>query len=471
MRKIFILLLISVFAFSAKAIPTLKLVSPYATPDSGWVVRGAVSFTVNASSSLPITKVEFYVDNVLKSTDTTYPYSYLWNTRSYSAGVHTLKAIAYDTQSSATTLTQTDTVKAPLALKATTNAAVTAKLLPAMTALISDVSLRDVSICLGADNSYYLVGSMSDNNIWCRNEGVNLWRSPDMKAWTYVGLIWSFEGDATTSDKTWNLFYNQQFRAVWNTRIRYTEENYYLSFGNPVMGSRLLKSTSGKPEGPYAYQTLESNLLKTTIFSDTINKNNLYYSLVNSGYYFEYKKNKYISTINVNDTTKRYSSYVGIIDSTGNFGNWHEALPCGGNATYFTDTQGSLWATFFGNDDAAPWRERAGIVKMDVDITTGKLKVATDQSFPPIVIPNGINQTDELPDIRIFPNPATLVLTIENAENAIVSVFNISGVAVAKMKCTDSQTRLDVSSLKSGLYLVSLEKNGLVTTRKVSIIN
>jgi hypothetical protein len=450
------------------AAPTLKLVSPYATPDSGWVVHGAVSFTVNVTSTLPITKVEFYVDNALKSTDTSYPYSYLWNTRSNTTGLHTLKAIAYDSQSSATII-QTDTVKAVLPLKATTKAAVTAKLLPAMTALISDVSLRDVSICVGADKMYYMVGSMSDNNIWCRNEGVNIWQSNDLKTWTYVGLIWSFEGDATTSDKAWSSFYTIQFRALWNSKIRYTEGNYYLSFGNPVMGSRLLKSTSGLPEGPYAYQTPGTNLLKTTLFNDTVSKTNLYYDLLNTGFMFEYKGKKYLSTTNVNDTTKRFSSYVGIADSlTGDYGNWHEALPCGGNASYFVDTQGALWGTLFGNDDAAPWRERAGIVKMTVDVG-GKLKVSTDQTLP---TPTGISTaTMRQPETKLYPNPARNVLNVTNTENSVVSIIDLNGRLLQSRRSSEYVSRIDVSDLKTGIYLVRVERNGISTTTRIAVIH
>ncbi|MEI6753629.1 MAG: T9SS type A sorting domain-containing protein [Paludibacter sp.] len=468
MKKYILIFCLLCAVLGVKATPTIKLVSPYATPDSGWVVRGAVSFTVNVSSTLPITKVEFYIDNVLKSTDTTYPYSYLWNTRTFTTGAHTLKAIAYDSQSSAT-ISQVVTVMAVLTLKTTTKAAVTAKLLPAMTALITDVSLRDVSICVGADKMYYMVGAMSDNNIWCRNEGVNLWRSNDLKTWTYVGLIWSFEGDATTADKTWNLFYNQQFRALWDTNIRYREGNYYLSFGNPVMGSRLVKSTSGLPQGPYAYVTPETNLLKTTIFSDTINKGNLYYDMLNTGWMFTYNGKQYLSTTNTNDTTKRYSSYVGIADSkTGDYGNWHEALPCGGNAVYFTDTQGSLWATLFGNDDAAPWRERAGIVKMSVD-ATGKLKVSTDQTLPTPTGVSSVNATN--PEINIYPNPAQSVLNITNTENSEVSIFDLNGILMQKRSCKDEISRFDVSKLNSGVYLIRIEKDGQSSTNRFVVIH
>jgi hypothetical protein len=471
MKNGIIVLVILFFSISAQAIPTLKLISPYATPDSGWVVRGAISFSLSATSTLPITKVEFYIDNVLKSTDTTYPYSYFWNTRSFTTGNHTLKAIAYDSQSSAT-ISQLVTVNPALVLKTTTKSAVTGKLLPTMTELISNIEMRDASICIGPDNVYYLVGAMSDNSIWYHNEGVNLWKSVDLKNWTYVGLVWSFENDASTTDKTWNLFYDQQFRAVWNTKIQYLEGNYYLSFRNPIMGTQLLKSSTAKPEGPYLNQTLEDNLTQTTLFNDSLNKYKLYFEMMNTGFLFKTNGKYYLSTANFMDTTNRYSSYVGVSDSlTGTFTNWHEALPCGGNATYFTDTQGNIWATLFGNDDSAPWREKPGIVKMAVDVSTGKLKVSTDQTLPPVSPGTGINDLNALPDIKIFPNPATNFLFIENAENTTVSFFNISGELMLKLKCSDHLTKINVSGFSNGFYLVSVEKNEMSAIRKISINN
>jgi hypothetical protein len=463
---ILLVIVISIYSLSVYSAPTLKLISPYLTPDSGWVVRGAISFSVSATSTLPISKVEFYIDNLLVNKDLTYPYSYLWNTRNFSVGTNTLKAMAYDSQGSST-VSQAINVKTALVLETTTNAAVTSKLIPNITTLIPNVSLRDVSICTGTDNAYYLVGVMSDNSVYYHNEGVNLWRSVDLKNWTYIGLVWSFENDAATTDKTWNSFYNQQFRAVWNTKIYYLEGNYYISFGNPIMGSRLIKSSTGKPEGPYNNVVLDSDLTKTTIFNDSINKYKLYYELMNSGQLFKANGKYYLSTTNTMDTNNRFSSYVGIADSLkGNFHDWHEALPCGGNSTYFTDTQGNLWATMFGNDDAAPWRERTGIVKMMVDVN-GKLKVSTDQTLPPIT---GINDEKvEQSDLILYPNPANDFLVIKNTENSILSIINISGKIVQKIKCADSITKIDVSMLLNGLYLIKIDKDGVLKTQKLSV--
>lgn len=58
--------------------------------------KGTVKLTATASDNVKVTKVEFYVDNVLKGTDTASPYEYSFDTTSVSNGAHTVKAVAYD---------------------------------------------------------------------------------------------------------------------------------------------------------------------------------------------------------------------------------------------------------------------------------------------------------------------------------------------------------------------------------------
>jgi len=72
--------------------PTVRITNPA----NGATVSSTVSVTADASDDIGVTKVEFYVDNVLKSTDTTAPYSWQWDTTAYANGLHTIKAIAYD---------------------------------------------------------------------------------------------------------------------------------------------------------------------------------------------------------------------------------------------------------------------------------------------------------------------------------------------------------------------------------------
>jgi len=72
--------------------PTVSITAPL----NGATVSGTVSVTATASDNVGVTKVEFYLDGVLQSTDTTSPYSWSWDTTSATNASHTLTAKAYD---------------------------------------------------------------------------------------------------------------------------------------------------------------------------------------------------------------------------------------------------------------------------------------------------------------------------------------------------------------------------------------
>jgi len=65
-------------------------------PLNGATVVGTVAVNATASDNVGVTKVEFYLDGALKSTDTTSPYSWSWDTTASSNGSHSLTAKAYD---------------------------------------------------------------------------------------------------------------------------------------------------------------------------------------------------------------------------------------------------------------------------------------------------------------------------------------------------------------------------------------
>jgi hypothetical protein len=50
----------------------------------------------DASDNVGVTRVEFYLDGVLQSTDTTAPYSWSWNTATSANGSHSLSTKAFD---------------------------------------------------------------------------------------------------------------------------------------------------------------------------------------------------------------------------------------------------------------------------------------------------------------------------------------------------------------------------------------
>ncbi|HWS70484.1 MAG TPA: Ig-like domain-containing protein, partial [Thermoanaerobaculia bacterium] len=72
--------------------PTVSVTAPTA----GSTVSGTVSINASASDNVGVAKVEFYVDGALRSTDTTSPYSWSWNTTTFADSTHTIVAKAYD---------------------------------------------------------------------------------------------------------------------------------------------------------------------------------------------------------------------------------------------------------------------------------------------------------------------------------------------------------------------------------------
>ncbi len=72
--------------------PTISITAPA----NGAGVSGVVTITASASDNIGVSRVEFFVDGVLLETDTTSPYSALWDTAGEANGSHSLTAKAYD---------------------------------------------------------------------------------------------------------------------------------------------------------------------------------------------------------------------------------------------------------------------------------------------------------------------------------------------------------------------------------------
>lgn len=115
---------------------------------------------------------------------------------------------------------------------------------------ILDEPIRDASICKGGDGNYYLIGTIGPQ-FMTDNEGIKIWQSKDLQNWTALGLVWSIERDGTWQ-KEWTTKNGAKRRALWAPEIHYMKGNYYIAYCITGLGTGLLRSTTGKPAGPYA---------------------------------------------------------------------------------------------------------------------------------------------------------------------------------------------------------------------------
>ncbi|KAJ4146766.1 hypothetical protein NW765_016690 [Fusarium oxysporum] len=225
-----------------------------------------MAFAVAVEDTTTINNVEFFVNDKSVYTDRDYPWGLLWNTRDLSPGTYSLKAVVKNSCGESASITQAVNVKAPLNKAEANGSVITSGLLPEIKPTIEGINLRDTTVTAGPDGTYYLSGTGADNDAWVHNEGINLWKSTDLNTWSYVGLVWSFERDGTKDEKTWWWYKDEHlFRAVWAPEFQYLNGNFYIIYSLQSKGSKLLVSTTKKPEGPYKVAGGKTRYCSTTL--------------------------------------------------------------------------------------------------------------------------------------------------------------------------------------------------------------
>ena len=157
--------------------------------------------------------------------------------------------------------------------------------IPSFATPLFDYWMRDTWVTLGPDGYYYMTGTTStpdryfpgQKHCWDWNDGLYLWRSKDLKNWEAQGLMWSMKRDGTWQKEP-KIFpegskyskksingdpLDNRFHAVWAPELHYIKsaKNWFIvtCFNNSKVGkgSFILRSKTGKPEGPY--ENIESN--------------------------------------------------------------------------------------------------------------------------------------------------------------------------------------------------------------------
>jgi xylan 1,4-beta-xylosidase len=254
-----------------------------------------------------------------------------------------------------------------------------------------DYPVRDTVVCL-VDGVYYLTGTTGHPTWWQTNEGIRIWKSADMKNWQPLGLVWTFEKDGT-----WQKKIVDGKRAIWAPELHHFNGTYWLAYCVNYGGTGVLKSTSGKAEGPYVDVKPDGPLtgeIDASLFRDDDGK--VYFVHQNGkiarmkddmsglaeeprllkpanakhvgfegAFVFKANERYYLSCAEF--AGGEYHCMVASSDNLyGPYGNRYLAVRHGGHNMFFKDKQGKWWSTFFGNDKYAPFRERPGIMRVEI---------------------------------------------------------------------------------------------------------
>lgn len=268
--------------------------------------------------------------------------------------------------------------------------------LPADLLPLFSYPVRDTCICPGPDGVFYLTGTTGHPTWWQTNEGIRIWKSKDLTTWEPLGLVWSLKQDATwQKPKVGHV-------AVWAPELHYFKGNFWLAYCLSGGGTGILRSKTGKAEGPYEDVKQDGPLtgdIDASLFAD--DDGSVYFVWQNGriarlkdnlsglaeeprllkpanagdvgfeGAFLTKINGRYhLICANFNKTgkTSTYDCMSASADSIyGPYGDRYLAIPHGGHNVLFKGPQGKWWSTFFGNDPLAPFTERAAMLRIHLD--------------------------------------------------------------------------------------------------------
>jgi len=280
--------------------------------------------------------------------------------------------------------------------------------MPAVQPILNQ-KLRDPSICTGPDGTYYLTGTTANNPAgssdttgwWYKNEGIRIWKSNDLRSWEPLGLVWSLDKDATWA-KAFKKERGVMKRALWAPEIFYLKGTFWLTYSMNYRGCGLLRSTSGKAEGPYVDIKTDGPLtgnIDASLFQD--DDGSVYFVYQNGmiarlkddmsglaeeprhlkpanhkqvgfeGAFITKYKGKYVllcAETNIEGQKRTYDCMAAVSDNLfGSYGDRYLAIPGGGHNMIFRNKKGKWMSTIFGSDNFCILSETPGILPIKFD--------------------------------------------------------------------------------------------------------
>jgi len=75
----------------------------------------------------------------------------------------------------------------------------------------------------------------------------------------------------------------------------------------------------------------------------------------------------------------------------------------------------------------------------------------------------------EIGTINIYPNPSDEIINIEieNSNNAVIEIYNVSGTLLIRKTFHSESEKIDISGFSRGLYIVKVKQEGTVIVKEV----
>lgn len=121
---------------------------------------------------------------------------------------------------------------------------------------LADIALRDTAITRSPEGEWLMTGTVpGEDGLFQNNDGVFLWKSSDFSTWEPVGQVWSIDRDGDEWHKESRVNPDNPrgdlVRGVTSPEIHFLKDTYWIPYSMNAQGTGLLRSTSGRPEGPY----------------------------------------------------------------------------------------------------------------------------------------------------------------------------------------------------------------------------
>jgi hypothetical protein len=285
------------------------------------------------------------------------------------------------------------------------------------------VNISHPLVTLEPDGFFYVTGSneKDKNGI----PAIRLWRSKDLKRWERVeppgsndGFVWNCaDGDEWAAKPSPSRAVPQPHHDLWGAQLFQHNGTYwipYYMFNRSAMN--LLRSTTGKPAGPYEQTAFKWGDGSPHLFrfgdavwmmfcfgpprigkmTDdltgfvTVPRDITYVNACRQG-----QESGWICQIagryvlfhgrhsgNSRQDTTWDATYSVADDIMGPYSEPRLAVPHGGTGSVFRDKQGRYWASLFGEDSTAPFNSRLGFVPLEVKTENGTVTIRVADKFP-----------------------------------------------------------------------------------------